>query len=436
MADLNDINAELARRGVGVEQPAQASPQQEQPQVQQETGGNPKNIAMRGLADILTGVAEGGQDLRNLPYHVTHHFAPETADRIAATSIGRRLFAPETTDRSGSFGVNNPNAWDQIVQEMGRTAAPAAATGLMGINSLIARGATAGALQGASESQDPLFGAALGGAIGALPGLGQSMLPGKAAKKITDLLSEESLAKIKAPSKALYDKAFNESEGINIYGDIKKALAGDKKVALSKLAEKYNENEIPASIKYIDLNPKEVNVAYTKSGLKRLHNRFMENPTLQNAHELQSQLGTEVRALKAKELNTKSLDAADNAALDSYQYARKIIKNDINGFLEGKGKGLAEDYKNATLMHAKDVVPYRNAAAIMQEHTSPEEGLNQRTFSRAILKASNEKQLAKKPIPEDIRKQAIELKRRLAYKDFATGKSPIGMLRKIITGGV
>ncbi len=75
--------------------------------------------------------------------------------------------------------------------------------------------------------------------------------------------------------------------------------------------------------------PSDITDEYTK-GLKSLHNTFMNNPTFQNAHNLQSELGSVSSRLK------NGVQAATPATIDTADTlmdARTALKSDINDFL-------------------------------------------------------------------------------------------------------
>jgi hypothetical protein len=97
--------------------------------------------------------------------------------------------------------------------------------------------------------------------------------------------------------------------------------------------------------------------------LRKMHTDFVENPTLQNAHELQSQLGYEIRDLE-RVYNAKNLDPAGKELLGGYKKARTNLLTDINNFLSTKSESLSNQYKNATSNWAANVTPYLSNSKI------------------------------------------------------------------------
>lgn len=91
--------------------------------------------------------------------------------------------------------------------------------------------------------------------------------------------------------------------------------------------------------------------------LNKLHQQFVENPSLENAHSLQSQLGSAARDLQAKD-SAKNLSVADKSKMQGYLDAREAINGDINNFLSSKNPALAQQYQSATQNWLDNVVPY------------------------------------------------------------------------------
>ena len=435
MYTREEIDAELASRGLGAEhgqqiqQPMQNNtPEiQQNNQQQQQPETSPNNFFIRHIpplriaADIATGGALAGQALHNAPYNITNYFAPETAQRMVKSGVGR-LFAPDKTNLSDMLGVNNPNMVDKLIQ---------GASGALPLAAVAGGPVLGGAITGAVlDQEDPLLGGLVGAATGGIAKSIPSVInafkyhPSKVSNIIKNMISEEGMAANAEPSKSLYSTVNQATKGQNIYG----AQPTKGKLSLENLTAKIPENKIVGSgIKYTDLNPSRVEKVYTGSKLKLMHNDFLENPTIENAHTLQSQLGTQIRKLQAKETVTKSLDAADRKTLDSYLMARRLLQNDIHGFLNTTEGGLADVYKQAGLLHAKDVVPLRNAAALVERHLQPGEELTMDTLSRALQKMSTKESLARMPLPEELINLGGKLKKGMVtQKRFQKYSKPAG----------
>lgn len=93
------------------------------------------------------------------------------------------------------------------------------------------------------------------------------------------------------------------------------------------------------------------------SDISALHNNFIQNPTLKNAHKLQSQLGTALGQL------TNGITAPDQATwqtINSLGNARNALKTDINNFLQNSDPAIANQYQIASNYFRDNVAPYRN----------------------------------------------------------------------------
>lgn len=103
---------------------------------------------------------------------------------------------------------------------------------------------------------------------------------------------------------------------------------------------------------YPNLPPSIFNNYTTK--LQEMHNNFLQNPTFQNAHELQSQLGSTSRKLE----NSSNQDMANLNSIDQLQGARNALKGDINSYLQSQNPEAAATYNAATQHWLNNVVPY------------------------------------------------------------------------------
>jgi len=94
--------------------------------------------------------------------------------------------------------------------------------------------------------------------------------------------------------------------------------------------------------------------------LKELHDQFMENPNFQNAHALQSELGS-VSAQLSKGVPQNMSAAFDRNSLNT---ARGALKRDISNFIGNQSQDLLQKYNKASDFFQNNVVPYRSDPAI------------------------------------------------------------------------
>ncbi|HEX4044160.1 MAG TPA: hypothetical protein VHZ76_00660 [Gammaproteobacteria bacterium] len=98
-----------------------------------------------------------------------------------------------------------------------------------------------------------------------------------------------------------------------------------------------------------------LNSALSNSKVSSLHNNFMNNPTLQNAHLLQSQMGARMRAID----NGNTSDVISSNERDSLQQAQSALRSDMGTYLGAQGnQGLAQDYQAAQANWKNNVVPW------------------------------------------------------------------------------
>jgi hypothetical protein len=91
--------------------------------------------------------------------------------------------------------------------------------------------------------------------------------------------------------------------------------------------------------------------------LEDLHNNYIENPTLQNAHQLQSQLAYEIR-------NSPTDSQADKNSVKGLTRARNALVGDMTSSLDNVSPGLGDQYKKATNYYLNNVVPYKTNTKI------------------------------------------------------------------------
>lgn len=121
----------------------------------------------------------------------------------------------------------------------------------------------------------------------------------------------------------------------------------------------YQKNIPPYDGQYTSLSPDTFS-NYT-SALKNLHSQFLDSPTFDNAHQLQSQLGATMRKLD----NGRSAPDPDTLnTIENLGQARSALKNDMNNFLSTQPDDLQNKYQEASDYFLNNVVPYRNNSKI------------------------------------------------------------------------
>jgi hypothetical protein len=153
-----------------------------------------------------------------------------------------------------------------------------------------------------------------------------------------------------------------EENAKSLATDIRNAFKRKKEEAAAlynPLFEKVGKDELsPTSYTKMD---QDIFNSYLPD-MKTLHNKFIENPTLENAHDLQSQLGFEVRKLENQP--TKSI--ADTRDMQNWRQGRNGLRNDVGTFLRTKDVtgNLDRQYDEATAFFRDNVAPYKSNTAL------------------------------------------------------------------------
>lgn len=246
------------------------------------------------------------------------------------------------------------------------------------------------------RGDNAVIGAGLGAGSAALPfGMGKVaqslsyLQPIKYAKQILDKLSggqslgdatQSVLASVKNAYKQQQDDASELYNGVrdnipsgSIYAPLKGPLGIPSNLSFSNL-----EGSYPSISNSVTDN-------YT-SALKDMHNDFVNNPTFQNAHALQSELGTVSRQLQGGRM-APTLDTLNTA--NSLSNARNALKSDMDTYLRAKNPALADQYQKAAQNFQENVVPYRSDPKLYSIATGDTTNVTPSALSN-IFKAPNE----------------------------------------------
>ena len=173
----------------------------------------------------------------------------------------------------------------------------------------------------------------------------------------------------KGEASDLYSPLFDSVGDSSIYGDLVTPTKLGKQIdpSLAGLLKKpdVNISQIDGNIVnlpqiYKNLDP-EITNSYLPD-IRKLHNKFIDNPTVQNAHDLQSQLGFEIRKLE----NQPVKSIADTRDMQNWRTARDSLKQDVNSFLNIKDNSgdLTKMYGDATNFYRDNVAPYLSNSGI------------------------------------------------------------------------
>lgn len=262
-------------------------------------------------------------------------FAPSMA--LPAANLGRAGQVIEAIPKVGKFASN---ALGRII--------PQAEFGLL-TNENPGKGAMEqGGFQAGMELLPPVLkGAAkIGGKVL------EPFQPQKYAAKFLESLGggqtlEENAKIIARNVKHAYEKA--EQKGSELYGSI----FGNNGLGNRGIYREVNPSGVHQTA-YLDRKPININAS---GKLKETVDAFNKNPTFQNAHALQSELGTEINT-------ANPISMADKQEIGRYRSARQQIKNDIDKFLEEQHPIIGDQYKGATQFWHENVAPYTQNSKI------------------------------------------------------------------------
>jgi len=237
-------------------------------------------------------------------------------------------------------------------------------------------------IYGAIETpEDRLKGSVVGGALGAgaeaLPGaLGLFTKPRELAKGIQDFIGQQV-----SKAKGLYDDVLGK--------------AGNEQISTMQSPFGSNYSSVDKNIFNVDRD------------IRNLHDEFVKNPTVGNAHKLQSQIGYEIRQYQ----KSPNLSITDNNTVKELQYARESIRNDLINHLDNSTPGLGQNYKDATNIYRSIVEP----ANALDKFSNP----STKDISKTLGKLVDKKQSQQNIAPE-LQDQISSLKNSLAVRNLAT----------------
>lgn len=157
------------------------------------------------------------------------------------------------------------------------------------------------------------------------------------------------------PNSAIYNKIAEPSQPYKSISDSQGFILDPYGAKIPFSEEQESKLPFPWQGQYGDLiNNKLFSVP---SSLRRLHNNFNDNPTLSNAKDLSSQLGTFIGKIQ----NSRApLDVNNLDALISLRTARDALQNDVKSFLQKNYPEVAPKYEEASNYFLDNVVPYRS----------------------------------------------------------------------------
>lgn len=284
---------------------------------------NPDLNAILGAGDALRNTIASGANLIpgvNIPLARTGQGTAYNIGNVAG-NLGAFAGGGELLDaaRLGAEGIpyigkalsslsDNPAAQGLMQQYLPGIARRAIGTGAYGVatnpNDRLTGGAEGIGGSLLSEALPPAFGLAGNAAQYFMPTtFMQKIIQGLGGNKSLEDATKSVIGNVKdayenqqAIAKNMYKPIFNSVGGDNIYS----ALDRNQQINPDFWANALNGkiNDLGTNSQYYKL-PDDISNYYPYD-VKKLNNNFQDNPTFDNAHQLQSQMGTEIRRLGRK----------------------------------------------------------------------------------------------------------------------------------------
>lgn len=150
-----------------------------------------------------------------------------------------------------------------------------------------------------------------------------------------------SYTKVKGEHQARYDNIFN----------------APTKFESAHTGEPFKVKEIP--IDNGQYSKKFSNSEFAEKNLQSKHDQLIDNPTIENYHKFQSELGSEIGYMK-KQRSKGLLDDAGRSKLKEYVNMRDTLKSDMALEFKRIDPKLANAYDEVTQSYKENVIPYES----------------------------------------------------------------------------
>lgn len=379
-------------------------------------------------------------DVAHIPYNLAvgagsgiqnmaHYLLPSLINKIEPQGISQNIGEPIGEAASFIGGIEPliaRGATYLAMRGLPSVAKAAQLAGNLGEKGLSALSQRLGSntLYGAStEPEDRLKGAESGFLTG---GTGELLggLLGKALPKAAEFLYPQKYAnKLAGDINKGYRSA--QKEANELYNPI------IEKLGKEKIENSYNYAHPTAAYtrksEYKKLDDKTFD-EYSPN-LEKMHQKFMNDPNVKNAHYLQSDMGKEVAELISKNAPKEKIDKIKNG--------QQLLQQDLNQYLKTNHPGEHQEYQNAGKFYKENVTPYRNEkiykiATKNQETVTPEE-LKSSLRQLTELKRGNNSEEYLAPKNHYLNKAYTDISHRINRGEAA---GTAGSLGSVLAGGI
>jgi hypothetical protein len=273
---------------------------------------------------------------------------------------------------AGGEALDTARAASEGLPAVGKLASYLGKEGLPDLLKTVAGGAAFGAIDNPENRTE---GAALGGGLGALS-KASPLLSNTIRKFNPEIAMQDTLegiaqkgAEEKLKSKAMYNQVIDRFGDEPIYSK----EIGPSKDSLSAVSNLKNS-------------------LLKKANIKPVYDQYVSEPTIRNAHQLQSQLGIVSRSIKGT-------DWTSGLMRDNLNSVKEQLSNSISNSLKNISPQAADLYDQAGEHYLKNVVPYRKLSEALNNITEPTPQKVLGTISKTIKKSFPKTKLGGVDIP-------------------------------------
>lgn len=378
-----------------------------------------KDLLSKLVHNPLTqGVLGAGDSLRNL--------MSSAANLVPGVNISPAKFGEGTAYDMGKIAgniggflgggeiLNAARAGAEGLPFIGNIAQSLGKEGLKGL----ARRTLGAGIGGTIESPDNRLG---GAGSGAGTSLAFELLPAalKGVGKFSEILNPK--------------KFTNElAEKIAKQHDKSKSLASEQYNAVRNVVGESNITHENPSSNYISLD-RAITKFFTPT-VNKLHDQFVNKMTFDNAHKLQSQMGTEIGKLSGKKPDAHTL-----STIQALQEGREALKQDMDMFLRVQNPALAEKYKLGNEIFKNKVAPYRANETIRNIVNGNIKNISPKKLEQSLSKLSDQGEINGHYLKEALQKLSKKINRGSAIGTLGSSLTGFGLGEAIapgLTGGV
>jgi hypothetical protein len=159
----------------------------------------------------------------------------------------------------------------------------------------------------------------------------------------------------------------------NTYTDLK----NQEKQMYQPVFNKYGSDQIQPNLYKDSIQDNKV---YFSPDVKILNNKFLDEPTLQNAQDLQSQIFKRMELLQSNPIAA----SLNSDKIEGLNQAREALKNDMYNHLQSTDENAANQYLDASYFHKSQVAPFMSNVPLAEIATGTAKKIDPKFLSKAL----------------------------------------------------